>query len=94
MPVLDGYAATLRIRDQESKGGGHVPIVAVASRDDPERALNAGMDAYLAKPLSKSALDEVLRALVDGRDIRCRTFRRLSWQSQTTNIEPPTSIVI
>ncbi|HJN12184.1 MAG: response regulator [Pirellulaceae bacterium] len=64
MPVLDGCAATRQIRDQETKLGRRVPIIAVTSMEDPERVLRAGMDAYISKPLSASALDGVLRELL------------------------------
>lgn len=63
MPVLDGCDATRQIRHQETQQGLHVPIVAVTSLQDRERVLNAGMDAYIAKPLSPRTLDEILREL-------------------------------
>ena len=60
MPVMDGFEATSRIRQQEQRTGRHIPIVAVtayAMSGDRERCLNAGMDAYVAKPIQ---LDEFL----------------------------------
>ena len=58
MPVLDGYGATTAIRAQEG-GGRHTPIIALtasARGEDRDRCLAAGMDSYLAKPVSKDAL--------------------------------------
>lgn len=61
MPIMDGYEAAGAIRAIESErrttGGqdAHVPIIAMtanAMKEDKERALNAGMDAHLAKPFS------------------------------------------
>lgn len=64
MPVLDGCAATRQIRAREIKLGIHLPIVAVTSLEDPSYVLSAGMDAYIRKPLSVAALDEILGRFV------------------------------
>lgn len=67
MPVLDGYGATREIRAIESaRGHKHVPIVAVtanAGPDDREKCLAAGMDEYVAKPVTPDELCEVLGRL-------------------------------
>jgi two-component system, sensor histidine kinase and response regulator len=58
MPELNGYEATAAIRAQDGAER-HTPIIALtagARREDRERALAAGMDGYLAKPISKDAL--------------------------------------
>ena len=53
LPLVDGYEATRRIkRDPALK---HIPIIAVTSyalSGDEKRALEAGCDAYIAKPYS------------------------------------------
>ena len=66
MPVLDGYATTQRIRQTENSRR-HTPIVAVtanAMEHDRAAALAAGMDDFLTKPYSQSALCAVIRRLV------------------------------
>jgi PAS domain S-box-containing protein len=58
MPVMDGFEATRLIRDAE-RGATRVPIIALTSssmREDREEALAAGMDAFLAKPVTADAL--------------------------------------
>ena len=58
MPRLDGYEATAAIRTHEGVKR-HTPIMALtagARREDRERCLAAGMDGYLAKPITKKDL--------------------------------------
>jgi CheY-like chemotaxis protein len=68
MPEMDGYDATQAIRAAERDS--HVPIVAMtahAMRGDQERCLEAGMDAYLAKPIRAQALFEVVNRIARQR---------------------------
>ena len=63
MPEMDGLAATKAIREWESGGGGHLPIIAMtahAMKGDRERCLEAGMDEYIAKPIRIGVLKEKL----------------------------------
>ncbi|MBN8536687.1 MAG: response regulator [Deltaproteobacteria bacterium] len=63
MPILDGYSATEELR----KLGCKIPIIAItgyAMKEDSERCLNSGCDAYLSKPVnSEKLLYTVLQAL-------------------------------
>jgi CheY-like chemotaxis protein/HPt (histidine-containing phosphotransfer) domain-containing protein len=66
MPVMDGYAASRAIRAAEPRGR-RVPIIAMtasAGEAERERCLAAGMDDFLAKPVSSVRLAAVLRAWV------------------------------
>ena len=61
MPDIDGFAATAAIREKEKSTGKHLPIVAItahAMAGDRERCLAAGMDGYVAKPVSQQELNK------------------------------------
>jgi len=63
MPELDGLEATKVIREAERGSKRHLPIVALtanAMKGDDLRCLSAGMDAYLPKPVTVSALKDLL----------------------------------
>jgi CheY-like chemotaxis protein len=65
MPEMDGFEATKRLRQLvNSVSPTSVPVVAVtanAMAGDRERCINAGMDDYLAKPISRAELADKLR---------------------------------
>ncbi len=64
MPVMDGYTATRRWREHEAvTGGRRLPIVAMtanAMAGDRQKCLDAGMDDYLAKPVTRGELERCL----------------------------------
>lgn len=64
MPETSGLEATRRIRELEAEAGREaVPIMALTARvmeSDREKCMEAGMDAYLSKPLEQSKLQEML----------------------------------
>ncbi|MDR1603377.1 MAG: response regulator [Gracilibacteraceae bacterium] len=63
MPNMDGYEAASAIRALDRPDAGQVPIVALSANagpEDVERALEAGMDAHLAKPVDFAALMRML----------------------------------
>jgi two-component system sensor histidine kinase/response regulator len=79
MPGMDGYKATRRIRDQEERSGRRnmmmglrkrrTPIIAMtanAMQGDREKAIGAGMDDYVSKPVSRKELGAVLGRWVSG----------------------------
>jgi len=70
MPEMDGYEATRAIRDPNSPVRNHaIPIIAMtanAMKGDREKCLAAGMDDYVAKPISPRELAEAIeRNLAD-----------------------------
>ncbi len=59
MPVMDGLEATRRIRKMEDPALDGIPVIAMtanAFESDIEAALNAGMNAHIAKPFKKEDL--------------------------------------
>jgi len=64
MPGMDGFEATAAIRAHERATHDHLPIIAMTAHamcGDQEKYLNAGMDAYLSKPM----IADVLYATLD-----------------------------
>jgi signal transduction histidine kinase/CheY-like chemotaxis protein len=68
MPEMDGFAATGAIRLNEKSTGAHVPIIAMtahALKGDEKRCLEAGMDAYVSKPIRTTELFATLQSCLD-----------------------------
>lgn len=65
IPIIDGWECTRRLKADPATR--NIPILALtahAMRGDQERALQAGCDGYLAKPISpKRVVAEVRRRL-------------------------------
>ena len=64
LPMLDGLAATRRIREQDELS--KVPIVAVSAHDSADfhaEALAAGCDEYVTKPIDFDHLVQLLNRL-------------------------------
>ena len=67
MPVMDGYEATRAIRALDDKEKANIPIVAVtanAFEEDKKMALDAGMNAHLAKPYDVPQITGTLAKLL------------------------------
>ena len=63
MPRMDGYTATRMIRALDDKQLASLPVIAMtanAFEEDRKNAIQAGMDAHLAKPVDIKALKTVL----------------------------------
>jgi len=72
MPVLDGYGATRLLRDWEAADPArpHTLVVALTAHvltEHQEQAEQAGMDAYMAKPIELSRLRTLIRQRVNAK---------------------------
>lgn len=65
MPVMDGFAVIRQLRRDDRFL--HIPVVALtasAMKDDRERALAAGFDEYVTKPIRAATLRMQVRSLL------------------------------
>jgi len=64
MPIMDGYEATAAVRAYEREHDRHVPIIAMTANalpGDCEWCLEAGMDAYIMKPIKLTDIIEIVK---------------------------------
>lgn len=69
MPGMDGLTLTRKLRGQENTR--NVPVVALtafAMKRDEERAIDAGCDAYISKPIDTRSLPLQLSLILAKRD--------------------------
>jgi CheY-like chemotaxis protein len=69
MPEMDGFEATAAIREKEKLTGAHIPIIAMtahALKGDQQRCLEAGMDAYLSKPIRTAELFKTIEEFLNA----------------------------
>ena len=67
MPYMDGYMATQAIRKMENPTLAQIPIVAMtanAMEQDRRKALDTGMNGYMAKPIDLPRLLEILQKIL------------------------------
>jgi signal transduction histidine kinase/DNA-binding response OmpR family regulator len=70
MPRMGGFEATAAIRAREGRDGPRVPIVALtalAMKGDREQCIQAGMDAYVSKPVNAAELFGTIDRLLPHR---------------------------
>lgn len=90
MPGEDGYAFIRRVRSLPADGGGAVPAIALSAHvysEDRQRALEAGFDAFVPKPVRPRALIDCLRALIT----RARAFVERRRGERRRNAQAPTA---
>ena len=68
MPNLNGYDAAGRIRRMEDPKKANIPILAMSAnafKEDIQRALDAGMDGHIAKPIDTEKMFAVIREVLN-----------------------------
>jgi len=69
LPEMDGAEALRRLRaDPLTRAIPVVAVTAFAMKDDRERALDAGFDSYIEKPISVRALPDQVRGFLDRKE--------------------------
>ena len=66
MPKMDGYTATREIRTLNDPKCANIPIIAMtanAFEEDRKKAIKAGMNAHIAKPISVDIILENLERM-------------------------------
>ena len=77
MPVMDGYeAAELLANDPRLDGIPIIALTAKAMMGDRDRCLEAGCDDYLAKPVARKALLEMVGHWLEANDAEWMAARR------------------
>ena len=64
MPVMDGYTATKRIRENENFSADKLPIIALTANtfeEDKNNCFAVGMNDHISKPISGKILIETLK---------------------------------
>ncbi len=72
MPVMNGHDAARAIRALPRAGAGQIPIIAMTANafaEDEKAALDAGMDAHVAKPLDVALLTAVIRQSIRRKEL-------------------------
>jgi len=91
MPNVDGYEATAQLRALMAAGDvAHAPIIALtanAMKGDREACLDAGMDAFLSKPVQMPELVDILLTCVPRSDIDCNNGE-IDWLETATPAQP------
>ncbi len=73
MPGEDGYMLMKKLRARESDRGGHIPAIALTAygrREDRQRALSAGYDSHVPKPIEPAELLAVTASLTTRGEFR------------------------
>lgn len=100
MPVMDGYAMTREIRCREREAlSARIPVIALTSNLGPNEArlcLEAGMDAWLIKPLTFAQLRNVLVYWLADADVRvskqsgeahARVVQKTGWPTRAVLVQ-------
>lgn len=71
MPVMNGYDATIAIRNYEKDHDIYTPIYAITASaygSDVRKCLDVGMDAHISKPFHKNQILETVARTIDNKE--------------------------
>jgi CheY-like chemotaxis protein/HPt (histidine-containing phosphotransfer) domain-containing protein len=91
MPVMDGLEAVARLRklEQSHPERKHMPVIAMTARalqNDREKCLQAGMDAYVSKPLLIDDLAAVLEEMTSKFDLSAAPAEKSAGQEERSGL--------
>ncbi|MFN7135459.1 MAG: response regulator, partial [Myxococcales bacterium] len=66
LPGLDGYRVAQKVRAAGVRETRMIALTGYGGPEDRKRALDAGFDAHLVKPVSAAELTRVMRTLFPG----------------------------
>ncbi len=84
MPVLNGYDATIAIRESNHPRAKTIPIVAMTANtfeEDVKKCFEVGMNGHIAKPvvpenLIKTLLTLGIRYIIKDREVPCQNYQK------------------
>ena len=71
MPIMNGYEAAKAIRVLDREDAGAIPIIAMTANafaEDVKEALEAGMNAHVAKPINMELLKKTMNRYIKGKE--------------------------
>ena len=89
MPEADGYDLLRRLRAEDARRGGHLPVIAVtamASAGDRARLRRAGFDHFVTKPIDPRELLSAVATLARSPDEARRIAARFNGASDTSDL--------
>ena len=70
MPVMDGINSCIKIRNSNKINAKTIPIIALSAnsfKDDIEKAFNAKMNDYIAKPVDSKDLIKKIKKVINNK---------------------------
>ncbi|MFH2059227.1 MAG: AAA family ATPase [Pseudomonadota bacterium] len=64
MPVMNGLEATMAIRDAQAVQNKHIPIIGVTANAKKQECIDAGMDAFIQKPVNLNDISEAITTVI------------------------------
>lgn len=92
MPVMDGYESCKAVREFEKNHSCRTAIVALtanAMASDELKCLNAGMDAFLTKPIDQEYMVQIILRTATSGNNNSSVASSVSQKSSETSSEPP-----